>query len=87
MFTVFSELEKRGYGRNAREFAFLGERLMNVWVEYERKHNALRVKELFYINTETNVSHFRDDYTEYYVPRFFKPLFLLLMKIGLWKYD
>ncbi len=87
MFTVFSELEKRGYGRNAREFAFLGERLMNVWVEYERKHNALRVKELFYINTETKVSHFRDDYTEYYVPRFFKPLFLLLMKIGLWKYD
>ncbi len=85
MFSVLEKLEQRGFGKKERELAFLGERLMNVWVEYERKYNGLKVKELFYINTETKISTLYDNYTEYHVPILFKPFFLFLMNVGIWR--
>ncbi len=52
MFGVFGGLEERFTFRGERELAFLGERLMNVWMEQAKAEGRLRPKELYYYNTE-----------------------------------
>ena len=52
MFGIFGRLEERFGTNGEREYAFLGERLMNVWMEQAQAEGRLRPKELYYYNTE-----------------------------------
>ena len=52
MFMIFDELKARYDFKGERELAFLGERIMNVWMEHMTANKTLRPKELFYYNTE-----------------------------------
>ncbi|MBQ9463892.1 MAG: DUF4422 domain-containing protein [Lachnospiraceae bacterium] len=52
MFTVFGALAERFGMHGERELAFLGERLMNVWMEQAQADGRLRPYEMYYYNTE-----------------------------------
>ena len=52
IFDIFDELEKIDIDYKEREFAFLGEWLVNAWIIHNKNNGTLKIKELFYINTE-----------------------------------
>lgn len=68
-FDICNKLENKGYGNKEREFAFLLERIMNVWFEYMKRNNLINVKEMFWINTEFPLSKVGDRMSEYVFPR------------------
>ncbi len=70
MFSIFDELEARGCEGSGREFAFIGEFAMNVWVEYQKSVKGMRVKELYYINSDVSIMNMRNNYnyTEVFLP-------------------
>lgn len=53
IFEIYSALEDTGFCFKDREFAFIGEWLMNVWVLHNTKSGYLKVKELYFINTDS----------------------------------
>ena len=82
IFDIFSKLEDKGLTGKNREFAFLGERLLNVWVEYKKDVDNLRIKELFFINTEFSFKGIKKNHTELFFPKFFKGILVILTKLG-----
>ncbi|MBR0513656.1 MAG: DUF4422 domain-containing protein [Clostridia bacterium] len=81
MFGIFSELEKKGYGKTFREFAFLGERLMNVWFEFHKSVGVIKAKELFYVNTDYRLKNILKNDTEVILPKCMKGPLKLYRKI------
>ena len=87
MFDIFRSLEDEGFSGNQREFAYLGERLMNVWFEHNKENGNLKVKELFFVNLEFSLKDYIRNHTELYLPIFLCYLFRVLKKAKLWKTD
>lgn len=83
IFSIFKELLHEGFEGKNREFAFLGERLMNVWVEHNRRIKRLRIKELFFVNPEFSLKDIKQNYTEIILPKFLKIYLKMIAKLGL----
>ena len=65
-----------------RDLAFLCERLMNVWIEYQR-NNGMKIKEMFFVNVEFPLYKVKRRYDEYVLPRFLKYIFSFTDMIGI----
>ncbi len=52
LFAILGEIENSGIDIRERELAMVGERLINVFVEKKMSERLIRVKEMFWINTE-----------------------------------
>lgn len=83
IFDIFEELKKAGFNGSNREFAFLGERLINVWVEYQKNECKLLVKECFFINTEFPMFAVFKNHTELIIPRWIKFFLRIVSKLGI----
>lgn len=71
MFSIFDNLKKKGFSGSSREFAFLGERLLNVWVEKTKK-SGLKVHENFFVNIEFPLLALVKNHTEFILPKWIK---------------
>lgn len=82
IFGIFEKLESMGYGGENREFAFLAERMQNVWVEYQKKENGMKVKEMFFVNMEYPIKGYFKNFTEMYVPKIVLPFYKMASRAG-----
>lgn len=83
IFSIFNELERNGVEGSNREYAFLGERLINVWVEYQKQRGNLKVDEHFFVNVEFSFSGILKNHTELFIPKLFIPFIKIINKMGM----
>ena len=81
IFGIYSELIEMGYTGHNREFAFLGERLMNVWLEYNKRIKRIHAKELFFVNVEFSLKDIKRNYTEIILPKFLRNILRIIAKL------
>lgn len=68
---ILAQLEKEDYDAEEREYAYLMERIMNVWIEYKIRRGELKAKESFWVNTEYPISKFTSRISEFILPKWF----------------
>ena len=72
LFSITDELDKVSLIKEDRAYAYLLERLMNIWVEYNIVTGILRPKELFFVNTDFKYRKIVEYYTEIFFPKSIK---------------
>lgn len=66
---IINSIENSGYEAKEREYAYLMERIMNVWVEYKKRRGELRAKECFWVNTEYPIWKITSRISEFILPK------------------
>lgn len=83
IFDIFDCLNSKGYDGCNREFAFLGERLINVWIEYQKKTGKIKVKENYFINVEFPINGIIKNHTEIIIPKWLQGVLRIISKLGI----
>lgn len=83
IFGIFNKLTEKGLEGNNREYAFLGERLINVWVEYQKNIKELKIAEHFFVNVEFQLTAIIKNHTEFFIPMWMRSILKVVAQIGI----